>query len=274
MRCLIPLSTKPIVRVIKNPEIKILLLTVNISERKLEYLLKLGVRGLLLKSDHTNLKRALTNVGAGGRYVSKMFSHLLLDVKKARINSFDSSFDLLSPKERDVLEWIYKGKSSSVIADALNISLDSVYVYKSRASKKLGVNNDIELAKRFKMYFLDAVNVASPKVLDLAKASENFNGKLEVVIDILRLFVEALPDFVSKLENCLAENDTKALLALIHKFYGGLCYVGAPELQSVVMDLLLDLVNSRYGHTKQKVSQVLQSIKRLQSYIEAEGLLS
>lgn len=258
----------------RNPEIKILLLTVNISERKLLYLLNLGVRGLLLKSDHGNLQKALTNVCSGGRYVSQALSYLLLDVKKTRINVFDSSFDLLSPKERGVLEGIYKGKSSAVIAEALSISLDSVYVYKSRASKKLGVNNDIELAKRLKSYFLDALSTAHPKILDLPKASENFSGNTDAVIDILRLFVEALPDFMLKLQNCLAEKDNAALTTLIHKFYGGLCYVGAPELQAVVMDLLLDLESERYESVVLKVEKVQASVEKLLSHIEIEGVLN
>lgn len=54
----------------------------------------------------------------------------------------------LSPKEKEVLSWVARGKSNGVIADILNIAESTIITHLERAYKKLGVDNRVTAALR------------------------------------------------------------------------------------------------------------------------------
>jgi LuxR family transcriptional regulator/LuxR family quorum-sensing system transcriptional regulator CciR len=65
---------------------------------------------------------------------------LLNDRKKEDVN--------LSNREQEILQWIVKGKSNSVIADIIGISSYTVDTYLRRIFEKLGVSNRVTAALR------------------------------------------------------------------------------------------------------------------------------
>jgi len=56
----------------------------------------------------------------------------------------------LSPREKEILSWVAKGKSNGVIADILGITESTVITYLKRASKKLGVDSRVAATLRIR----------------------------------------------------------------------------------------------------------------------------
>lgn len=68
------------------------------------------------------------------------YCRLLGDKKKEEVN--------LSDREREILQWVVRGKSNSVIADIIGISSYTVDTYLRRIFAKLGVSNRVTAALR------------------------------------------------------------------------------------------------------------------------------
>jgi RNA polymerase sigma factor (sigma-70 family) len=58
-----------------------------------------------------------------------------------------SRIDALSPREREVMEFVIAGKPNKIIADELGISIKTVEVHRARVMQKLGVSSVAELAQ-------------------------------------------------------------------------------------------------------------------------------
>lgn len=60
--------------------------------------------------------------------------------------TLDARLNLLTSREREVMERILAGKFNKVIADELNIAMRTVEVHRSRVFEKMGVRSAVELA--------------------------------------------------------------------------------------------------------------------------------
>ncbi len=58
-----------------------------------------------------------------------------------------SRLESLTPREREVVEWLYNGSTLKAIAARLGISFQTVAKHRSRALEKLGVANEAELVR-------------------------------------------------------------------------------------------------------------------------------
>lgn len=249
----------------KYPNVNILFVTVSMRTPKAEYFLKLGVKGILLKRDQDKLPKAIACVHTGKRYVSSEFKYLLYHMPSTRPKMSDSSLDLLSVKERNVLEEIFKGKSMRQIADKLNISIDSTYVYKSRAKKKLCIESDIELANRLQDLFMPepTLIIKNCRVYDMEVAKEIFQGDEKLTKETYKIFVESLPKFLEAFKKVKSEDDFKKLERLTHKFYGGLCFTGAMRLREAALGMLVDLQDEEYDSIDAKYMCMISELKRI-----------
>jgi DNA-binding CsgD family transcriptional regulator len=68
--------------------------------------------------------------------------------------SIDNAFrtfgrNLLTPRERDVVEYVLKGNSSAAIGRLLNISAGTVQIHRNNIYQKLGINSQGELFSQF-----------------------------------------------------------------------------------------------------------------------------
>jgi len=54
----------------------------------------------------------------------------------------------LTPREREVLDYVVAGKSNKLIAIELGLSMRTVEAYRARVFFKMGVRNAVELARR------------------------------------------------------------------------------------------------------------------------------
>lgn len=126
----------------------VIILSMHSDESYVLRALRAGARGYLIKDTvETELIRAIQAVAAGKAYFSPEVSRLLVEdyVAGMRERGLDNSFDLLTAREREVLQMLAEGKTVKDIARTLDLSTHTVDTHKSNLMQKLGLHNMAEL---------------------------------------------------------------------------------------------------------------------------------
>ena len=132
----------------ENPELPIMIVSMHPDETYVLRALKAGARGYLLKdSAEADLIKAVHVVAGGKSFFSPAVSKVLLDdyVRKLKRSGTDDAYDLLTPREREVLQLIAEGKSNKEIANLLNLSVYTVESHRSNLMEKLNLRGLPEL---------------------------------------------------------------------------------------------------------------------------------
>ena len=105
----------------------------------------LGARGYLLKKgDEAQLLSAVRAVAKGKRWLSPDVSEGVLDDYRKHVTH---PIDLLSPRERKVLQQIAESKTNTEIAASLNNSVYTVEAHRGRIMEKLNLYSVSELVR-------------------------------------------------------------------------------------------------------------------------------
>lgn len=126
------------------PEIKIIALTVHKTEEYILATLQAGANGYVLKdATHAELMIAIKGVLSGKTFLSPGVSEKVIDgyLEGRKGLKTQSSWDTLSPREREVLKLIAEGKKNREIAEFLYLSLKTVEKHRSNLMKKLDLHN-------------------------------------------------------------------------------------------------------------------------------------
>ena len=110
--------------------------------------LKAGAKGYLLKeSAESDLIQAIRAVRQGKSYFSPAVSRVLVEdyVRQLQDKDIEDSYDLLTPRERELLQLIAEGKSNKDVANMLNLSLYTVETHRSNILSKLNLHSVPEL---------------------------------------------------------------------------------------------------------------------------------
>jgi DNA-binding NarL/FixJ family response regulator len=110
--------------------------------------LKAGVRGYLLKdSAESDLARAIRAVAERKSFFSPAVSKVLLEdyMRKLKRTGAEDSYDLLTPREREILQLVAEGKSNKEVAAILNLSVHTVETHRSNIMEKLKLKSLPEL---------------------------------------------------------------------------------------------------------------------------------
>ena len=132
----------------ENPELAIVIVSMHSDESYVLRALKAGARGYLLKdSAEADLIKAVHVVYAGKSFFSPAVSKVLLDdyVRKLRRSGTEDAYDLLTPREREILQLIAEGKSNKDVANLLNLSVYTVESHRSNLMEKLNLRGLPEL---------------------------------------------------------------------------------------------------------------------------------
>jgi len=135
-----------------RPEIAVVMLSMHSDESYVLRALKAGARGYLLKdSAEADLIKAVHAVAGGKSFFSPAVSKVLLDdyVRKLRRSGTEDAYDLLTPREREVLQLIAEGKSNKDIANLLNLSVYTVESHRANLMEKLNVRGLPEKGHHF-----------------------------------------------------------------------------------------------------------------------------
>lgn len=132
----------------KRPEIPVVILSMHFDESYVLRALKAGARAYLLKdSAEADLISAIRAVCDGRSYFSPAVSKMLLEdyVRQLQEKGEEDSYELLSPREREILQLLAEGRSNKDVANLLNLSLYTVETHRSNILKKLGLHSVPEL---------------------------------------------------------------------------------------------------------------------------------
>ncbi len=132
----------------KHPQVNVIMLSMHSDEAYVLRALKAGARGYLLKeSVEADLLAAIRAVSEGKAYFSPAISALLVQdyVRQLRDKDAEDSYELLSPREREILQLIAEGKSNKDVANMLNLSVYTVETHRSNILQKLNIHTVPEL---------------------------------------------------------------------------------------------------------------------------------
>ncbi len=139
-------ATRQIVE--REPHTQVVILSMHADEGYVLRALKAGARAYILKnSAETDLVRAVESVADGKSFFSPAISKLLLEdyVRQIRDKQVEDSYDLLTPREREVLQLLAEGRSNKEVAAILDLSLYTVETHRGNILQKLNLHGVPEL---------------------------------------------------------------------------------------------------------------------------------
>jgi DNA-binding NarL/FixJ family response regulator len=131
-----------------DPGAAVVMLSMHSDESYVLRALSAGARAYLLKdSATTDLVQAIHAVAEGKSFFSPAVSKVLLQdyMRKLRRSGAEDSYDLLSPRERGVLQLVAEGKSNKEVASLLNLSVYTVETHRAKIMQKLNLKGVPEL---------------------------------------------------------------------------------------------------------------------------------
>lgn len=132
----------------KSPKTAVVILSMHSDEGYVLRALNVGARGYLLKdSPESDLIAAVFAVHAGKAFFSPAISRVLVDdyVRQMRQRGLEDSYELLTAREREVLQLLAEGKSNKDVAARLILSLYTVETHRSNLMEKLNLHGLPEL---------------------------------------------------------------------------------------------------------------------------------
>jgi two-component system, NarL family, response regulator NreC len=139
-------ATKTIVDRHSSPAVVIL--SMHADESYVMRALKAGARGYLLKdSAAADLIGAIQAVSQGKSFFSPKVSRILAEdyVRVLKQKGDLDTYDLLTGREREILQLLAEGKANKEVATALNISPYTVETHRSHILQKLNLHTPAEL---------------------------------------------------------------------------------------------------------------------------------
>jgi DNA-binding NarL/FixJ family response regulator len=132
----------------RKPELKTLMLSMHDSEQFLFEALKAGASGYVLKSGaDTDIVDACRAAMRGDSYLYPSAITTLVRDYVERGGRGEEQFDVLTPRELEVLKLIAEAHTSKQIADALFISIKTVERHRQNILDKLGMRDRVELTR-------------------------------------------------------------------------------------------------------------------------------
>ena len=132
-----------------HPEVSVLVLTMYDHEEYFRQVLEAGASGYIIKRAATSdLVAAIFAVYNGEAVLSPSITRLLLeDYFRRESNKSETDPDLLSPREREILQLIAEGKTSREIAEILHLSIKTVQSHRTSLMQKLDLHDRGDLIK-------------------------------------------------------------------------------------------------------------------------------
>jgi len=126
------------------PRTSVIILSMHYDESYVIRSLKAGARGYLLKdSVRADLIAAIRAVMQSKTYFSPKISQILQEdyMQELEQKEQDDSYDLLTDREREVLQLIAEGLANKEIANKLNLSIYTVDTHRSHILRKLNLHS-------------------------------------------------------------------------------------------------------------------------------------
>ena len=132
----------------ENERVGVIILSMYADESYIVRALDAGARGYLLKDNaDDDIERAIRSITLGRPFFSPSIAQALLDdyVRLMRERHIQDSYDLLTEREREVLQLLAEGKSNKEAATILNLSPYTIETHRQNLTQKLGLHNTAEI---------------------------------------------------------------------------------------------------------------------------------
>lgn len=125
-----------------NQPCQVVILSMHADTAVVQHLLRRGVKGYLLKNALSEeLLLAVRAANEGRVYLSPTISDSVMALLLSPQRENSSPADILSPREREVLQLIVEGYTNAAIAETLTISIKTVEKHRANLMTKLEVND-------------------------------------------------------------------------------------------------------------------------------------
>ncbi len=132
----------------RNPKVGVIILSMHSDEDYLLSALNAGAKGYLLKgSAEEDLVRAIQAVYKGSPFFSPEIAKTLLEdyMRFLQQRNLQDSYDLLTEREKEVLQLLAEGKSNKEVAGILDVSVNTVDTHRNHLMQKLNLHNTAEI---------------------------------------------------------------------------------------------------------------------------------
>ena len=131
-----------------NTGTQVVILSMHSDETYITRALTAGVKAYLLKdSAEADLVRAVRATAAGRTFFSPKVSETLMQdyVRYLRQRDLQDSYDLLSPREREVLQLLAEGRTNKEVANKLDLSVTTIETHRNNLMHKLNLHSTAEI---------------------------------------------------------------------------------------------------------------------------------
>jgi len=131
-----------------DPSLAVVVLSMHSDESYVLRALKAGAKGYLLKnSAEADLIQAVRAVAEGKSFFSPIIGRMLLEdyMRQVAKREVEDSYDLLTPREKEILQLLAEGKTNKDVANLLKLSLYTVEGHRGNILEKLNLHSVPEL---------------------------------------------------------------------------------------------------------------------------------
>jgi DNA-binding NarL/FixJ family response regulator len=136
-------------QIVKNqPSTGIIILSMHSDETYITRALAAGAKGYLLKENaDRDLHNAVRAVADGKRFFSPAIANTLRAdyMRELQQRGLEDSYDLLTEREKEVLQLLAEGKANKEVAGMLNLSISTVETHRTRLMQKLNLHSSAEI---------------------------------------------------------------------------------------------------------------------------------
>ena len=134
--------------VTKDPNIKIIALSVHSDRLFVNSALEVGVKGYILKENaFEQLAQAIKTVLSGETYFCPKVASIVREGYLVSLKDVKSRTSILTLREREVVQLIAEGRSTKRIAFDLKVSAKTIETHRQHVMKKLNIHSVAELTK-------------------------------------------------------------------------------------------------------------------------------
>ena len=131
-----------------NPHCAVVILSMHQDESYVLRSIKAGAKGYLLKDSlRSDVLDAIRSVSQGRSFLARKVSRIMQEdyVRQLERRNLDDSYDLLTDREREILQLVAEGRTNKEVANILNVSLTTVETHRTHILQKLGLHSIPEL---------------------------------------------------------------------------------------------------------------------------------
>jgi DNA-binding NarL/FixJ family response regulator len=132
----------------RDQTVGVIILSMHSDEDYLLSALNAGAKGYLLKdSAEVDLVRAIHSVRKGTPFFSPEIAKTMLEdyMRFLQQRNLQDSYDLLTDREKEVLQLLAEGKSNKEVAGILDVSVYTIDTHRTHLMQKLNLHNTAEI---------------------------------------------------------------------------------------------------------------------------------